>query len=77
MYIKGANLSYKIAPYCFYFLDLLRYFLLLNKSIEMLSIIPKTDNITNTVSLVDENLLKVIIHINVAINNKISYILSI
>ena len=61
----------------FYFLDLLRYFLLLNKSIEMLSIIPKTDNITNTVSLVDENLLKVIIHINVAINNKISYILSI
>ena len=30
----------------------------------MLSIIPKTDNITNTVSLVDENLLKVIIHIN-------------
>ena len=37
----------------------------------MLSIIPKTDNITNTVSLVDENLLKVIIHINVAINNKI------
>ena len=43
----------------------------------LLSIIPKTDNITNTVSLVDENLLKVIIHINVAINNKISYILSI
>ena len=38
----------------------------------MLSIIPKTDNITNTVSLVDENLLKVIIHINVAINNKIA-----
>ena len=77
MYIKGANLSYEIAPLCFYFLDLLRYFLLLNNSIEMLSIIPKTDNITNTVSLVDENLLKVIIHINVAINNKISYILSI